>query len=283
MATNPNDKSNLIITSEINNNDNKKQVKKPSSKIEVVDEKDYNRITKNDTDLTLLPDSKIQVLKAESFNFNPGSFKLVDPKAKLYIKNFSTEAKNALHTAFQDENFQKAVAYCATQKLGGKGKSARMQYESQIDAYLRGVKLYHDSLKTSYKGLLKYAPHHVMQLWLANKPEDKIYDGVRKYANGMETQFKYADLQALGLNEKEIALCYAKLVKNLEILVNNPKGTDPWKKLVARYVNFERGYLTGAKRDDKGVATLLLQVKALDINTGGKIDVASLLESAQSQ
>lgn len=262
-----------LLSSNLNNNINN------NNKFNLNDDDSLimSRHVKNNNSLQDLSGAKIQVMNEDSFAFTPGKFLFNDKKANDYIKNFSKEAMQEVEKAFNDEQFQKALAYCATQRMGGKFRSIRKSHEAVIDSYLTQVKLYHNSLKTSYKGLLKYAPYHVMAIWKANKPTDAMYNDINKYANGLETQFQFEDLKALHLNEKEIKFCYLKLVKQLEILVNKPKNDDNWKKLVSRYVNFERGYEIGSLRDSKDISNLLQEVKRLDINTGGKINIANLL------
>jgi hypothetical protein len=195
-----------------------------------------------------------------------------ESKKREWKKDLSKDKFIEIVTLIQSDNdLYNAIAYMATQRLGGKSKDDKKENSKLIRRKLKNKEIY-GKAECGYKGLLKYMPLVIMEIWDANTDKWHKQNKVSKYANGLETCFSLDDLSALGLGDHELLFCYIRLIVNLGALIKKDNRDDNENQLLVRYNNFQLGYqVSNDVKNDTVISKILNQLKNLNLDTSPSI------------
>jgi len=249
-----------------NNNNVEKTSIPPKKQPEYEEEQDDNN---ENTEIKELPSGIQCHFMKSNIQFSKIVF---ESKKKEWKKDLSSDKFHEVVSMIQeDDELYNAIAYMATQKLGGKAKDDKKEASKLIRKKLKGKEIY-GKAECGYKGLLKYIPLVIMEIWDANTDKKHKKVKVSRYANGLETCYSPDDLKALNLREHEMLFCYIRLIINIGALIKNNDRSDNENQLLVRYNNFQLGYQIGNDiKNDPVISKILIQLKNLNLDSSPSI------------
>jgi hypothetical protein len=154
-----------------------------------------------------------------------------------YRRTDDNKTEEIIKLINSSKNFQGALNLLTSgPSNGSKNQKALSNANTTVQDILRENKiiLYGKDQKCGYKGLAKYMPHTMMEIWRLNNPKEAFM-----FFNGIESMFDYNNLVDLQVDPASRLKIYIELLKKINFhLVIKKRSSEQEKELRRLYTYF---------------------------------------------